>query len=88
MRDVGAGRSDDRLILSVADTGRGVPQDLRAELFEPFVTARPDGTGLGLALVQKIVVFHNGRITAAASPLGGASLQITLPLQGGQTSLK
>jgi len=39
-----------------------------------------NGTGLGLALVQKIIVFHNGRIAVAAAPQGGASFQITLPL--------
>ena len=49
-------------------------------MFRPFFTTKRNGTGLGLALVQKIVVFHNGRISAGRSPLGGASLQITLPL--------
>ncbi|MGH9144079.1 MAG: ATP-binding protein, partial [Vicinamibacterales bacterium] len=39
-----------------------------------------DGTGLGLALVQKIIVFHNGRITVSTAPQGGATFQITLPL--------
>jgi signal transduction histidine kinase len=48
-------------------------------VFQPFFTSKRGGTGLGLALVQKIVVFHNGRITAGASDLGGASLHVTLP---------
>jgi signal transduction histidine kinase len=51
-------------------------------VFRPFFTSKRNGTGLGLALVQKIIVFHNGRIVAASSPQGGASLQITLPLRG------
>ena len=52
----------------------------RERVFRPFFTSKRNGTGLGLALVQKIIVFHNGRITVGTSPLGGASLQVTLPL--------
>ncbi len=61
---VNAERSADRLALSVADTGQGVPEDLRAQLFEPFVTARPDGTGLGLAVVREIAEAHGGSARA------------------------
>jgi hypothetical protein len=52
----------------------------RERVFQPFFTSKRNGTGLGLALVQKIIVFHNGRVVAGASPAGGASLQVTLPL--------
>ena len=45
-----------------------------------WCTSKRNGTGLGLALVQKIIVFHNGRIAAGSSPLGGASLQVSLPV--------
>ncbi len=65
--------------IAVADNGPGIPPDLRDRIFRPFVTSKRSGTGLGLALVQKIVVYHNGRIVAGASPLGGARFQITLP---------
>ena len=58
----------------------GLPAELVSRIFERSVSGRPEGTGLGLALVQKIIVFHNGRVVAGASPLGGASLQITLPV--------
>jgi signal transduction histidine kinase len=62
---VGAECCRDRLFLSVADTGHGVPEgDLRAQLFEPFVTARPDGTGLGLAVVREIAEAHGGTARA------------------------
>ena len=64
------------------DNGPGIAPALRERVFRPFFTSKRNGTGLGLALVQKIIVFHNGRIAVGTSPLGGASLQITLPLGG------
>jgi len=68
--------------ISVNDNGPGIRPEARERVFRPFFTSKHNGTGLGLSLVQKIIVLHNGRITAASSPLGGASLQITLPLAG------
>jgi signal transduction histidine kinase len=66
--------------LAVEDNGPGIDPARRDQVFRPFFTSKRNGTGLGLALVQKIIVFHNGRITIGTSPLGGASLQISLPL--------
>jgi signal transduction histidine kinase len=60
----------------------GIRPELRERVFQPFFTSKRSGTGLGLALVQKIIVFHNGRIIVGSSPSGGASLQITLPVAG------
>jgi signal transduction histidine kinase len=68
--------------IAVNDNGPGIAPDSRERVFQPFFTSKRNGTGLGLALVQKIIVFHNGRVTATRSPQGGASLQITLPLAG------
>jgi nitrogen fixation/metabolism regulation signal transduction histidine kinase len=65
--------------ICVNDNGPGIAPALRERVFRPFFTSKRNGTGLGLALVQKIVVFHNGRVVVATSPLGGAALQITLP---------
>jgi signal transduction histidine kinase len=65
--------------ITVGDNGPGVDPAERERVFRPFVTFKRNGTGLGLALVQKIIVFHNGRVTIGTSPLGGASLQISLP---------
>ena len=66
--------------ITVDDNGPGIPADARERVFQPFFTSKRSGTGLGLALVQKIIVFHNGRIAVGTSPVGGASLQVTLPL--------
>jgi two-component system sensor histidine kinase HydH len=66
--------------ISVNDSGPGIAPEARDRLFHPFFTTKRTGTGLGLALVQKIIVFHNGRIIVGSSSRGGASFQITLPL--------
>jgi signal transduction histidine kinase len=66
--------------ISVNDNGPGIEPDARERIFRPFHTSKRGGTGLGLALVQKIIVFHNGRVAVGTSPQGGASFQITLPL--------
>lgn len=68
--------------IAVDDNGTGIAEASRDRVFRPFFTSKRNGTGLGLALVQKIIVSHNGRITVGASPLGGARLQLTLPLAG------
>jgi signal transduction histidine kinase len=65
--------------ITVNDNGPGIVPALRETVFRPFFTSKRSGTGLGLALVQKIIVFHNGRIAVGTSSSGGASMQITLP---------
>ncbi|HSL20041.1 MAG TPA: ATP-binding protein [Vicinamibacterales bacterium] len=74
----GQGRA---LRLVIADNGPGIDPALGDRVFQPFVTGRSRGTGLGLALVQKIVVTHNGRVAAGRSATGGAAFQISLPLE-------
>jgi len=68
--------------VAVRDNGPGVPIPLRDRVFTPFFTSKRTGTGLGLALVQKIIVFHNGRISVTSAPEGGAVFQVVLPLRG------
>jgi len=68
------------LRLHVDDNGPGIPEALRPTIFDPYVTHTTGGTGLGLAIVKKIIVEHGGTIGVAASPLGGARISITLPL--------
>jgi signal transduction histidine kinase len=73
-------RRDASLVLQVEDDGPGVPDDLRDRLFEPFVTARPEGTGLGLALTREIARAHGGQARLATSPRG-ALFEIEVPWQ-------
>jgi signal transduction histidine kinase len=76
------GRSDkgqsDELFISIADNGPGIDPEIQARIFEPFVTGKPNGTGLGLALVKKIVVMHGGRIEVQSKPGKGARFVIIL----------
>ena len=70
------------LRLSVTDNGRGIEPTAREKLFRPFFTTKDQGTGLGLALVQKIVVSHNGRIQVSDADGGGAVFTLLLPIAG------
>lgn len=65
--------------LAVADSGPGVPVELRGRIFEPFFTTRERGTGLGLAVARQIVEAHGGTIGVAERPGGGARFAIELP---------
>lgn len=67
------------LRIEVIDNGPGIDLTAGARIFRPFFSTKARGTGLGLALVQKIVVTHNGRVTAANSDAGGARFSVTLP---------
>jgi signal transduction histidine kinase len=67
--------------ITVSDSGRGVNAAVTARMFRPFFTTKKTGTGLGLALVQKIIVTHNGRVSAANAPEGGARISVVLPLK-------
>ena len=76
---------DETVAVTVTDNGPGLPEGDRDRLFHPFFTTRADGTGLGLALVQKFVVTHNGHVRAGNGVDGGAVFTIHLPLRpGGQ----
>lgn len=68
------------LVVSVRDNGRGVPEEIRAHLFDAFVTNKPTGTGLGLALVAKIINDHGGAIEFESEP-GRTVFRVMLPLQ-------
>jgi signal transduction histidine kinase len=73
-------RAQSILRVAVVDNGPGVDPSVASKIFQPFVTTRARGTGLGLALVQKIVVTHNGRVSLQPEPDGGTRFTLTLPL--------
>src|SRR5207245_730335 len=76
--DVGVDRDGEGVVVTIADHGPGIPEDLRQRVFEPYFTTKRDGTGLGLALVRQTVETHHGTITVSETPGGGATFSIVL----------
>lgn len=67
------------LNIEIIDDGPGIPPDMMANVFEPFISGRPNGTGLGLALVSKIISDHDGWIAVESVP-GRTAFRISLPM--------
>ncbi|WAS97396.1 sensor histidine kinase [Nannocystis punicea] len=72
-------REDGGLAFRVADRGPGVPAELRARIFDPFVTGRTQGTGLGLAVVSRVCERHGGKASVEERPGGGSVFRVWLP---------
>ena len=90
-RPASAGRSttaqgDARI--EIRDRGSGIPPDALTKVFEPFVTTKQDGLGLGLAICRSIVTAHGGHISAANNPEHGTTFTVSLPLTGTTTEAK
>lgn len=71
--------ADDRLVIRIADTGGGIPENLRQRIFDPYFTTKSSGTGMGLALCEKIVRQHDGVLQVDSSDQG-AVFSISLPI--------
>ena len=65
--------------INVADTGPGLPETVRERLFQPFVTTKPSGLGVGLSICRAIVQAHGGTLSAETNPDGGTIFRLTLP---------
>jgi two-component system, NtrC family, sensor histidine kinase AtoS len=65
--------------VSITDTGSGIPDEIRERIFEPFFTTKGTGTGIGLAIVKRIVTAHKGSISVESIP-GGSVFQVQLPI--------
>jgi signal transduction histidine kinase len=77
-----ARRQDSFVVFEFEDTGRGMPEDIRHRVFEPFFTSgKRHGTGLGLAIVKKIVDDHQGRIELESEPGRGTTFRLFFPLE-------
>jgi PAS domain S-box-containing protein len=73
---------DGHLVVSVSDTGLGVPANKIDQIFDTFFTTKPQGTGMGLAISRSIVESHGGRLWAISDSGRGATFRFTLPYQG------
>jgi two-component system nitrogen regulation sensor histidine kinase NtrY len=80
-------RRDGHLLIGIDDNGRGLPEHNRDRLTEPYVTTRSKGTGLGLAIVKKIMEDHGGALTLTDRDGGGASVQMTFPLDAAKANV-
>ncbi len=68
-------------VAEIQDTGIGIPDDIRARLFEPFFTNKPNGTGLGLSISAHIVTQHGGQLEVESSPGQGSTFRVVVPYQ-------
>jgi signal transduction histidine kinase len=66
-------------VVSIADSGPGIPPGLRERIFYPFFTTKDAGSGVGLAKAQKIVTSHGGSIELESAPGAGATFRVRLP---------
>ncbi len=73
----------DLAVITVADTGGGMPDDVLSKIYTPFFTTKRNGTGLGLPIVNRIIHNHGGRMKAANSDKG-AVFNVYLPLAGSE----
>jgi signal transduction histidine kinase len=73
--------SGDDAVITVSDTGRGIPPEHLQNIFRPFFTTKGNGTGLGLSLARRIIEEHHGRIEVASSSGKGTTFSVTLPLR-------
>ncbi|MCM3134156.1 ATP-binding protein [Paenibacillus polysaccharolyticus] len=74
----------DNVLISIADTGSGIPERSLTAIFNPFFTTKEEGTGLGLALCQKIAQDHNGSITVSSEMGEGSTFTLCLPVESGE----
>jgi len=77
---------DAQLLLSVSDTGVGLPVEEVDHIFSAFFTTKPHGSGMGLAISRSIVESHGGRLWASGNSGGGATFHFTLPIQVTESS--
>ena len=70
---------DDNVQISVVDNGPGIPDEVKVKLFQPFVSTKKTGMGVGLSICHTIITAHDGRLWAEPNPEGGTIFRLTLP---------
>jgi signal transduction histidine kinase len=74
-------RRNGDVALAVTDTGPGIPRERLDQLFQPFASGKPDGSGLGLSIAERIVAAHGGRIEIDSEPGRGTRVTLLFPLE-------
>ncbi len=77
---------DGMVVITVSDTGPGIDPDIRGQLFQPFVTTKSDGMGVGLSISRTIIDAHGGKLWVDDNADGGASFRFSLPVAHGSKS--
>ena len=72
---------EDQVLISVSDTGIGLPPERADKVFDAFFTTKPQGTGMGLSISRSIIESHGGRLWATGNSDRGATFQFTLPVE-------
>ena len=80
-----ASDDDGYVVVEVADTGPGIPEDIAARLFQPFVTSKASGMGIGLSISKRIIEAHGGSISVSRNGNGGATFRFSLPTAARET---
>jgi PAS domain S-box-containing protein len=80
---IGTSFTDESAVISVADTGPGIPLSVREKIFDPFYTTKSGSTGIGLSISHRIIQDHGGSLSVTAGKLGGAEFIIRIPLHKG-----
>jgi len=82
LRSLFAAAERDGVVLTLTDSGPGIPQEIQDKIFEPFFTTKPPGkgTGLGLSIVYGVMQRHGGSIEVDSASGGGATFTVKLPL--------
>ena len=78
--EVGAAATEDAVMVTVRDSGPGIPPEKLVSIFDPYFTTKPEGSGLGLWIAQQIVTAHGGTLKAQNAPGEGAVFTMTLPV--------
>jgi two-component system, NtrC family, sensor histidine kinase HydH len=80
-----SGEAARQIAVEIADSGPGVPAEMKEQIFNPFFTTKKSGVGLGLAIVSKIVDSHGGAVKLVSAPGEGACFRVTLPAESAQS---